>query len=75
MDKKHKELKKQIEFYYESIKYFESRLEDIREKQCNHPVLKKGNYMFAPGHITENVTICTICGKPFYDYDIKISST
>ena len=65
MDKKHRELRKNVEYYYNAIKYVHECLDNIREKQCNHPKIEKGNYMTRPGHIIENVDICNICGKVF----------
>jgi len=65
MDKKHRELRKNVEYYYNAIKYAQECLDNIREKQCKHPKIEKGNYMVRPGQIIENTDICSVCGKLF----------
>ena len=63
MNNKQKELKEKVEFYQASIKYFEERLNHLRDNDCLHEETELSNYMWATGHITGNVETCSICGK------------
>jgi len=68
LDKYHRELKKRVESCYEKIRSSEKELEQIREKECKHPQSEKVNYMWAPGHIMPDTTVCSICGKVLKTY-------
>lgn len=61
------DLKERVQFYYDSIKYFQDRLEHLRENECDHSETEITNYMWAPGHINPNTKVCSICGKVLQD--------
>jgi hypothetical protein len=63
LDVFHADLKTQVEHCYTMIKTFEKELERIRKEECKHPQTEKVNYMWAPGHIEPNTSVCTVCGE------------
>lgn len=65
MDSKHANLKKRVDGCYNTIKVANKELDRIRGIECEHPKMKKVNYMWAPGHITPNTSVCSICGFAF----------
>ena len=72
MDDAHTELQKEVEDWYRVIKGAKEELLRIRTEECKHPEHKKEDYMWAPGHIMNDVDICVVCGevKPV-DYSVE----
>ena len=58
-----KKLKKKVNNLYRVIRNAEAELERVREEDCEHPEYEKCNYMWAPGHIYKDASVCTVCGK------------
>lgn len=62
LDEKHLKIKFSVKLRYKEIKKAETALKRLR-KQCKHPITKLCNYMWAPGHISPNTKICSVCGE------------
>jgi hypothetical protein len=62
LDEKHQIVKEHVDMMYGLIKTGERALEILRN-QCEHPQTELCNYMWAPGHISPNTKICSVCGK------------
>ena len=70
MDDKHKRIKASVEFNYKRIESCEKTIEELRE-ECDHPEIERVNYQWAPGHISPNTNLCSICGKVIHNQEDK----
>ena len=79
MNKKHHDLKEEIESCYKNIKYYEHRIKEIRNNECKHPKTEKSLYSWAPGHVIPDVELCVVCGKvikvPEPDFSVSVSTS
>ncbi|KKL58666.1 hypothetical protein LCGC14_2223050 [marine sediment metagenome] len=66
LDKKHKQIKADVELNYLKIKDAEGWLEELRA-ECEHPEVENMDYMWAPGHIS-NAPVCVVCGEVIPDW-------
>lgn len=55
-------IKVSVEKCYKQIRETNEELDRLRDL-CPHNEVKKEDYMWAPGHIVNNASICQICGK------------
>lgn len=67
MDSKHKDIKRRIDDCYHAIKITQEIIKGIRETECKHLEKEKADYMWAPGHISPNTLICSVCGEILFD--------
>ena len=61
-DTKHQKIGGEILQLYKTISDANTQLSELR-KQCEHPHTSKGDYAWAPGHISFGVNICDVCGE------------
>jgi len=75
---KHKILKLIIKLSRNINNMLNNVIKHIQEKSCNHLYHEKVNYSWAPGHIVNDVEMCSICGKiisdPFNIKNMEITS-
>lgn len=62
IDDKHLRIKDAVQGCYNSIKKANEDLETLRD-MCEHPQKELCTYQWAPGHLMNNVEVCSICGE------------
>lgn len=70
-DLKHQKIGGEILQLYKTISDANTKLSELR-KQCEHPHTSKGDYAWAPGHITFGVDICDVCGEVIENIEAQI---
>ena len=70
-DLKHQKIGGEILQLYKTISDANTQLSELR-KQCEHPHTSKGDYAWAPGHITFGVDICDVCGEVIEEIEAQI---
>jgi len=70
-DKKHQKIGGEILQLYIVIADANAKLAELRE-QCEHPHITRGNYAWAPGHISFGVNICDVCGEVVEEIEAQI---
>ena len=56
------QIKKKVDLIYEHQFRLDEQLKNLRAI-CKHEKTEVCDYMWAPGHISPNTTICAYCGK------------
>lgn len=63
MEKYYEDIKERVNSCYARIKQATEELDNIRKKECMHPETELSNYEWSPGHVAQNVKVCSICGE------------
>ena len=72
-DSKHQKIGGEILQLYKIISDANTQLSELR-KQCEHPHTSRGDYAWAPGHISFGVNICDVCGEVVEEIEAQIAS-